>query len=92
VKKPTFEELCEREPALKSLYDRAKRYEGVTFSRSYCVDEIWYREFKPLVFSLVGWSRKGDDELLSSSEAYDVAYRTIYDALPSPCRSQCNGC
>lgn len=47
---------------------------------------------KSLICDLVGWSVKhrGGNPVLASSEAYDIAYETVLDALPS-CRGRC-GC
>jgi len=80
--KRRFRELCRLEPGLKLLYDKARAVKD-RGGRYFCANEIWIREFKPLLINLVGWHARNHS--LRTTEAYDVAYHTIYDALPD-CR------
>lgn len=60
---------------------------------SYCANWIWYGLFKPLVSSRVGWYRErklNDATMLSSTKAYEVATRHLYELLPE-CRHE-GGC
>lgn len=91
----TFDRLCELEPKLKSLADEASATRDDGTKEAFCANAIWYGYFghpgiKPRLLLLVGWERPdGPDELLTT-EAYDVAYDTIYNMLPD-CRGEC-GC
>jgi hypothetical protein len=78
----TFDELCEREPALRRLYDAARAERRKRRGKHYCANAVWYVRLKPRLLWLVGWQRPDRDPVLGSADAYDVAYDTIYDALP----------
>jgi hypothetical protein len=80
----TFEELCELEPGLLTLYRRAKGVKDDRRKRSFCANAVWYGRFKPVLCRLVGWEAR--NPTLRTSEAYDLAYDTIYAALPD-CRN-----
>lgn len=60
----------------------------------FCANEAWYGTTDPdagiraRMDALVGWNREeSTPDLLQSREAYDLAYDTLYDALPN-----CRGC
>lgn len=82
----TWGQLVEAEPRLARLLKIAQS----TRSRpGFCANAVWYGYDRPEWLSLkgrasklVGWERKGDP-LLSAEKAYDVAYETIYHALPN---------
>jgi hypothetical protein len=78
----TFDELCEREPALRRLYDEARAERRQRRSQHYCANRVWYGRLKPQLLRLVGWERPDRDPVLGSSDAYDIAYDEIYQALP----------
>jgi hypothetical protein len=78
----TFAELASIEPQLATLLKEARRVEP---SDTFCANAVWYRQFKPRLLSLAGW--EAENPILRSSEAYDVAYETIYEALPD-CRHE----
>lgn len=86
----TFEELVKMEPRLGELLLRATTCNHA--GHDFCANEMWYGAIKPRLLRLVGFSCKPGPhcETLSSSESYELAYRTIYDSLP-PCRGRC-GC
>jgi hypothetical protein len=50
---------------------------------SFCANDIWYDEIKPVLVKLVGWSAR--NPALRTTEAYDVAYQYLYNLLPD-CR------
>lgn len=88
----TWDSLVAMEPRLQTLLDEAKsvRPDGATF----CANAIWYgygghQGFKPRLSKLVGWERCPPCSTtvapLASEKAYDIAYETIYEALPD-CR------
>lgn len=84
----TFKQLTEIEPGLQTLYNKAKNYKP---GENYCHIPVWYREFKPRLLYLVGWDARKDNELLKSRKAYDLAYKTVLNALPG-CPKGCKGC
>lgn len=86
----TFEDLCQREPQLKALLDEARAVSSKGDPK-FCANRVWYgyrdyrKGFKHRMSQLVGTHRRPEHPMLSTSEAYDLAYRTLYDALPG-CR------
>jgi hypothetical protein len=85
---PTFAELAALEPQLAEQLAEAKTHHGDA-GPTFCVNEVWYRPggLKPRLLKLVGWY-SGQTGLLGSPRAYDVAYHTIYRALPD-CGPDC---
>jgi hypothetical protein len=75
----TWEMLCHIEPRLLSLLNEIQKSRNKKM-KWYQVDEVWYGRFKPLMESLVGVYADGD-EIISSSRAYNIAYKKLYDAL-----------
>jgi hypothetical protein len=85
----TFEELARMEPVLRALLKEARAYRRKR-GPSFCANGVWYAPggLKQRLSGLVGWGRKWrlpPGHLLGTEEAYDVAYDTIYAALPD-CR------
>ena len=78
----TIGELLDLEPRLSDLLHDALQGED---KPDYCADEYWYREIKPRLLKIVGWYAETDNEILKSSESYDISYQFIYSALPD-CR------
>jgi hypothetical protein len=80
----TWDLLTELEPDLDRLYQEAKaiRPQG----RYFCANQVWYKQFKPALIHLVGWYARGRDQRIGTAEAYELATRKIYNALP-PCRA-----
>lgn len=83
----TLDEICRLEPGIRDLYDEARL---VDTSGDYNDMEKFYgygayrgRGIKARLVRLVGWARCRKD-VLATVEAYDIAYRTIFDALPMP--------
>ncbi|MDP9471721.1 MAG: hypothetical protein M3Q71_13835 [Chloroflexota bacterium] len=88
---PTWEDLVEREPRLADLRVAAERIRP-TADASFCANAVWYGYgghlgLKPRLIRLVGWGAQIHDPVLRSSDAYDVAYQTLYHLLPD-----CRGC
>jgi len=81
----TWPQLVELEPALLDLYRAAQAVDGR--DAHFCANRVWYDSFKPRLLALAGWEAR--QPALKMQEAYDLAYETIYAALP-PCRDcQC---
>lgn len=90
----TWEMLIEAEPKLLDLYNDARKVKDDGTGKYFCGNEFWYEVggLKDRLLPLVGWERfyqDGDASILSTREAYDLAYRKIYNALPN-CRGNCN--
>jgi hypothetical protein len=89
---PTWDMLSRAEPRLEELLARAYDAHETHPTGRFCANDWWfgYREWPGVEKTfqrLVGWRRRDDDvpEYLKTSDAYDLAFRTIYDALPD-CR------
>jgi hypothetical protein len=95
----TFNDLVTLEPRLAELLTEARAFKP---RPKFCANAVWYGYFgssglKDKLLGLVGWGRETPldgatdaprEETLKSSEAYDVAYHTLYEALPD-CRARC---
>jgi hypothetical protein len=86
----SWKQLIALEPRLLELYREAKATRDDKGKSSFCANHAWYGRrghegFKHRMCELIGYSRK-DDPVLGSKFAYDVAYHTIYNALPD-CRN-----
>ncbi len=85
----TWAALVTAEPRLGHLL-REIRAVRATRDR-FCANSLWYgyanprHGFKARVCALVGWDRAGGPPELRTHQAYDVAYQTLYAALPD-CR------
>lgn len=77
--KLTWDKLIEMEPKLNELYESAKNEKQTP---GYCANRVWFTTLKPKLLALVGWDREEDHNQLCTDEAYDIAYETIYEALP----------
>ena len=86
---PTWQQLAQLEPRLEYLLKEAKAVKAPS-GKSFCANQVWYgsnerSSFKVRLIKLVGWNAEKKDPVLNSAEAYDLAYNTVYNALP-PCR------
>ncbi len=79
-----FEKMCIIEPQLQQLYDEMRQVDGT--DKHFCANDVWYRQFKPRLFFLVGYH--AENRKLSGERHYDIAYQTLYNLLP-PCRECC---
>lgn len=87
---PKFLELCKLDSRILDLYNQAKT---VTIRKGHCVDDTWYRNFKPRVVDLVGMWRVEPGQIdLFTNGTYDVVYATIYGALPDCPDCSCEEC
>jgi hypothetical protein len=91
-RRPTFQTLLKKEPRLGDLLSIARSLHD-NRDPVFCATAIWggYAGFRPglkaLLGRLVGWTAETGGDL-RSWEAYEVAYKTIYLALPD-CRGRC---
>ena len=91
----TWAEMCVIKPRLSRLLREIQRVRDDGQSEYFCRNKRWYgwppRDddgYKSEMHALVGFYAARPE--LATSQAYDVAYRTLYRALP-PCRGPC-GC
>lgn len=93
---PTFADLVKLEPKLGELLTEAKSYH-TSQNPEFCANAAWYGYggepgIKPRLLKLVGWERPGGLHWpLSTPAAYDVAYDTLFEALPD-CGKCCPYC
>ncbi len=82
----TFTQLTKLEPRLANLLRDVRKVRDDRRRISFCANHVWYGSggFKSRLIHLVGWSAV--DEQLRSPEAYDLAYKHLYNALPD-CRN-----
>lgn len=93
---PTWQKLTELEPRLVGVLHEAQAVTDDPGKPSFCANRVWYgydepgpgpRGLKGKISALVGWhSTNPEHPVLGSEEAYSIAYRTVYDALPD-CRN-----
>lgn len=97
-RKVTWDELTSLEPRLEVLYQAAKIAGAGHIC--FCAMQAWdgpdwqSPTFKERLTELVGWFRYSlldtpEQQILSTARAYEVAYNTVLQALPS-CR-KCSG-
>lgn len=79
-----FHRISTIEPKLMEMYQFVTSIDP-SMDGSFCANEIWYRDLKPLLLTLVGHYSEVD--AISDARSYDVAYQTIYRALPN-CRHE----
>jgi|GEM_PF-1329636 len=83
--------LVSRVPRLEPLLAEARAVDGTP--ETFCANAYWYGygkyrgrpALRDRVSALVGWGSESNDEWVRSSEAYHIAYQTVYHALPA-CR------
>lgn len=78
----TFAEMVRLEPKLKTLFDDAKNHKRTieNCNCAFACDIAWYKQYKPRLIELVGW--KSPIKELSTRQVYDLAYQTVYKAMP----------
>ena len=81
----TWKMLAAYEPRLAAMLEEAKKIDGS--DARFCANEVWFMGgMKDRVIALAGWEAPVTAPAwMRGQSAYDVAYQTIYDALP-PCR------
>jgi hypothetical protein len=85
-----FFRLTLLEPRLLDLYGEAAAVKDDQPGQWFCANEVFYgyhglRGFKHRICGLVGWDAESNHPGIVCSDAYDIAYETIYEALPD-CR------
>ena len=101
---PTFEDLAARDPRLAKLRETAEAAGGRhrRLDGGFCANAVWYgysRNGSPYglggirteLVKLVGDHSRNADPLLHSSDAYDLAYQTLWELLP-PCEHDDEAC
>lgn len=79
-----WDRLVEREPRLLDLLNEARSWHPPT--SSFCANEVWYGSqgdhgMRGQLQQIVGWARE-PDPVLGTTEAFALAMRIIYGALP----------
>jgi hypothetical protein len=79
----TYEQLAKLDPSLNVLLRRARNQSGN------CANAAWYGPdgIRAEMTRVIGHGRTHGPSELKTSAAYDIAYRTLYAALPA-----CDGC
>ncbi len=87
----TFDDLCRLDPELRTLeqYARECARAEVHRGRTCCGNRPFYERVKPRLLPLVGWMRRPKHEVLSTTEAYDVAIRHLYNLMPDCGQCDC---
>jgi hypothetical protein len=86
MSRPTFADLAALEPRLAGLHAEAQNYH-VNRPRGFCANAVFYGYpghrpgLKKRLSELIGFT-SGQGGVLGGSDAHDVAYRAIYQALP----------
>jgi hypothetical protein len=79
--KLTFENMAAVYPELQNMREEARRVDGS--DPHFCANAVWYSDFKPRVLRLVGFEApRNAPDWMTTPDAYDVAYQTIYNELP----------
>ena len=83
----TWAQLVRAQPALAALLGEIQQIRDPG-GASFCANHVWYNEgYRDRLYQLVGWEAPADaPAFLRTSEAFDVAYDTLYHALPN-CRN-----
>ena len=89
----TWQQLVTAEPRLGSLLLEIKAVRDDKTRPSFCANAHWYGYhgspgFKPRLYRLVGFGALSAPGHLRTMDAYDLAYETLFEALPN-CRN-CN--
>jgi hypothetical protein len=83
TQKLTYEQLTKFDPSLNILLRRARNHAGN------CANAAWYgpEGLRAEMSRVIGHGRTHGPSELKTPQAYDVAYKTLYEALPD-----CKGC
>ena len=76
----TWDELVEIEPRLEDLLWQVKASRPVDDDSDFDYEGCWMH-FKEPIANMVGWHRRHGDERLRTTDAYQTAYRTLWNAL-----------
>jgi hypothetical protein len=81
----TWDRLVELEPKLGVILSQIPGSDDRKAAR-FCANRLWHLKLKPQVVALVGWLRPQRHPILSTQQAYDLAYHKLDSALPR-CRN-----
>lgn len=92
----TFEDLVKIEPRLGVLLSQIKKEKRVEQWEE-CWFQRWYGNgdrsgYKQKMMKLVGWFSEKDNPKLKTISAYELAYLTLCDSLPSCDTCMCDTC
>lgn len=80
----TFDNMAAVYPELQRMREQARSMDNS--DPHFCANQVWFDHFKPQLLMLVGWeSVSKTPEWMTTYQAYDLAYQTIYNELPE-CR------
>jgi hypothetical protein len=89
--KLTWRDLTKAEPRLERLYADVRQIKDDKSKPAFCANFVWYgygkyrgHSLKERMYYLVGFMAANPE--LRTMDAYDIAYRKLYDALPD-CRN-----
>lgn len=84
---PHWPLIAKLEPRLNTVLAAARDVRD-TGGGTFCANTAWGQDggLKDQMEPLVGWDRKNKGGFIATSDAYDIAYETIYNALPD-CRN-----
>ena len=89
----TWEKIAALDEDLKFLYQEAliAECEKEDFKAWCPTDRLWYRIFKPQMLRIVGFMRNHPPVELQGTEAYEISYKKISNAIPCPkrCKKRC---
>lgn len=96
MKVNTWEECCKLDPRISDLLLHAKKRtkeEKEKFEKKeidcLCENDLFYREFKPIICKLAGYER-ADGSPLATSNVYEIVIKKILNEMPN-CTKNC-GC
>ena len=89
----SFGHLSRLEPRLAELLLEISLEPERVEDSDFCSNELWLSAYKPRLILLVGIGLGAEvlQPVLCSSDAYAIAYSTLYDAMPSCRRCGCAG-
>jgi hypothetical protein len=76
----TWSELVELEPRLENLLCQVEASRPIEGESDFDYEGCW-GHFKDPNTDLVGWHRRHGDERLRTTPAYEIVYRTLWQAL-----------
>lgn len=80
----TWRNLVQLEPRLRDLMNEAWAVgRAARHDPEFSWRVAWSRRVKPTLWKLVGWLRPDFHPVLSTPDAYDVAYQHLLQAMPS---------
>ncbi len=76
----TWEELIDLERRLENLLCQIEASRPIEGESDFDYEGCW-GQFKDPITDLVGWHRRHGDERLRTTHAYEIVYRTLWQAL-----------